>query len=208
MENKEIKDNNDKINKKSAVDRLVEAAHGDDSMDVETTMTVKRKKSNFLDSIPTIVKALFVKWWFVGASVFFFLWGLGNYITGNWDKILVFGIATGLVTNLLTNNFLRLIEKENNEYEKYSMFYTKKYWAFFLDIIYALLVTLLVVYTYNGINILIINCNPAKYTTSDVPLAVEPLLYGLIYLIYDMALISIKNLIRRLIKSKKIIKEA
>ncbi|MBQ7914981.1 MAG: hypothetical protein IJ322_05685, partial [Clostridia bacterium] len=56
----------------------------------------------------------------------------------------------------------------------------------------------LVVMTYKGINILI---NGPE--SEEVTVAVEPFLYGLLYLVYDLIFIGFKNLIIKIIKDAK-----
>ncbi len=200
---KKNKAKKEETKQKSAVDRLVEASNGDASGDDYVEKNEKQYHAGFLAKIPTWIKALLLKWWFIGAVCFFFLWGFGNYITAHWDRILILGLASGAVTNLLTNNLLRLIEREDGEFNLYMMLPTKKLWALFVDVVYGFAITILVVYTYEGINALIIQLNPSKYASDSVPLGVEPLLYGLFYLAYDMIFIWAKNLIVYLFKKNK-----
>lgn len=187
---------------KSAVDRLVEASNGDDS-GVEAPKEEKKRYGSFLARIPTPIKAIFFKWWFVGACCFFFYWGLANYINHIWDQILVLGLATGAVTDLLTNNLMRLLETSDDEYHAWMLIPLKKWWTIFPNVIYGFLIVTLVVYTYQGINTAVVACNPGAYSDGTVPLPVGPLLFGVFYLAYDLIFIGIKDLIVHLVKNRR-----
>ena len=49
-------------------------------------------------------KAILIKIWFAGSVCFFIFWGLSAYIPARLDLLLVFAIALGIVTDILTNN--------------------------------------------------------------------------------------------------------
>lgn len=181
--------------KVDAVEKLVTA--DEDNVPEVGEEEIKQYTSNGLDKIPTWIKALFLKFWFNGAMCFFFLWGLGNVLQG-WDIIIVLALASGAVTDLLLNNIFRFIAPSNHDYDKWMMFPQKKFWTLFANIAYSVVVVLLVVYTYNGINIAINGSD-----TDKVAVAVEPLLYGLFYLAYDLIFIGFKNLLGKIVKDAK-----
>ena len=164
-------------------------------------------KMGFLSRVPVWLKALFIKFWFNGAVCFFFYWGLGIYLTHIWDLILVLGVAMGIITDVIVNNLFRFMQSDEREYDKWMLTPSKKFWTFFVNILYAGAVMLAVVYTYEGINVLI---NSAQGNPDDhVALGVEPFLFGLLYLLYDLAVIWIKNLIvylARKVKNNKAVK--
>lgn len=180
----------------SAVDRLVDASKGKVAKVDEDE--VNKYKSGKLQKIPTFVKAIFIKWWFAGACCFFFLWGLGTVISDQVSLLIVLGFALGIITDLLTNNFLRFLESSNREYDVWIVFPWRKWWTIILNVVLSLLLLLCVVKTYDGINLLIISIK--NLDPSDVPLGVEPLLFGVIYTLYELAIIGLINLIRFIIK--------
>lgn len=185
--------------KTDAVDRLVNASAdtapeiGEDQPDPY--------KSGFLSHVPTWIKALFIKFWFNGAVCFFFLWGLGTYITDYMVLVLVLGIAQGIVTDILVNNLFRFLQTDEHEYDKWMLLPQKAFWTFFANIIYALALIVCVVLLYNGINTLIIYVQ--NLSEDSVPLGVEPILYGLFYLAFDLIFIGIKNMIVHLVRKAK-----
>ena len=71
----------------------------------------------------------------------------------------------------------------------------KKFWTFFVNLIYSCVVMLIVVYFYEGINLL--------FNAQNTGFNVEPITFGLIYLGFDLIFIGIKNLIVKIIKDAK-----
>ena len=180
----------------SAVDRLVDADKG--KVEKVDESELRQYKSGKLQKIPTFIKAIFIKWWFAGACCFFFLWGLGSVITNQIALLIVLGFGLGVVTSYLTNNFLRFLESSDREYDIWIIFPWRKWWVIFLDVAYSFALLYLVVKTYDLINIIIINSQGLDPTS--VPLGVEPLLFGVFYLAYDLALVWLKNLVVFIIK--------
>lgn len=160
-------------------------------------------KTDFLAKVPVWVKALFVKFWFAGMVCFFFMFGIG---IENEDGILLVGVVLGIVVDVFVNPMLRYMETEKHEYDNYMMFPFpfKAIWTFFANIFYYLIVVVGVNACYLGINELI---NYIRSTPDYIPVAVEPLLFGMLAFIVDMIFIGIKDgvvaLVRHLKKSKK-----
>lgn len=175
----------------NAVDRLVDANKGKVVKVDESE--VDQYKSGKLQKIPAFIKAIFLKWWFAGACCFFFLMGLGAVIPNQMTLIFVLAFGSGIVTDLLVNNCLRFLESSEREYDKWIMFPWRKWFTIFFNVIYALIITGLVVKTYDGINMLIISAQ--QLDPKSVPLGVEPLLFGVFYAAYDVALVWFRNLI-------------
>ena len=185
--------------KTDAVDRLVNA----DKKQYPKTNKDPGKKyrsKSFIDNIPDPIKALFIKFWFNGAVCFFIFWGLGMYIWNTIDMIVVLGIVLGMVTDILVNNTFRFFAVTNGSNDKWIMFPKKKFWTFFANIFYALLVLIVVVWIYNTINVI---GNAINGTTGNVILGVEPVLFGIIYVAVDMLFIGMKNLFIRIITDAK-----
>lgn len=198
--NKTVEDNSEKKNSADyyklhtdAVDRLVNASAENAELEVGDEPQRDPYKMGFLSRVPVWLKALFIKFWFNGAVCFFFYWGLGIYLTHIWDLILVMGVAMGIVTDIMVNNIFRFMQSDEHEYDKWMLIPIKKFWTFFVNILYAGAILLAVVYTYDGINMLINSTQGNSPET--VALGVEPFLFGLFYLVYDLAVIWFKNLV-------------
>ncbi|MDE7163123.1 MAG: hypothetical protein K2O44_03485 [Clostridia bacterium] len=160
-------------------------------------------KIDKLSRIPVWVKAIFIKWWFAGAVCYFILMGLGRVVTDALDQAVLAGCVLGIFTDIFVNPIFRYMESSEKEYNKYMMFPFpfKQFWTFFTNIIYYLVVGLLVMLMYGGINQLfnLINNNYDGYVT----IAVGPLIYGTFCVMVDMAFIGIKDLIVFLVKRAK-----
>lgn len=145
-------------------------------------------------------KALLIKCWFAGAVCFFFLWGLGFYVTDYWDQLLVLGVALGIVTDLLTNNLFRFYAKTPGANDRWMMFPQKKFITLFLNILYAFLVLACVVATYQAVNALLIALTGAKDT---VPLGVGPILFGVFVTAWDQLFITMKRTLIKIFRDAR-----
>jgi hypothetical protein len=118
------------------------------------------------------------------------------YIPDFLDMMIVFGVILGIVTDILVNNTLRFLEINPGQNSKWMMFPKKKFWTFFANIVYAILVLFCVFYLYNAINYMIIEGTG----DTDFILGVEPIAFGLLYLLVDFSFISIKNMMVSIIE--------
>ena len=174
--------------KTGAVDRLVNVekkAYPKTNVDPG-----KQFRSSALSNVPNWIKVLFVKFWFNGAVCFFIFWGLGLYVTNMLDMIVVLAIVLGMVTDILVNNALRFAESYEGQNSKWMMFPKKRYWTFFANIIYAFVILMCVIWFYNIINTI---GNSIAGTTDKVFIGVEPILFGISYMLFDLGFVGIKN---------------
>ncbi len=163
-----------------AVDRLVDADNAPEVSDAEIRKYTSKKKLH----IPMWLKILFVKFWFAGAVCYFFLWGLGFYLRGI-DLMVVLAIGLGVVTDLMVNRALRHFETEPGSNDKWMMITVRKFWSIFLNVLYAGVLLYCVFRTYYAINMM---------------LGVEPILFGLFYLGFDMLFITIKRTLKNIFR--------
>jgi len=184
--------------KKDAVERLANA----DKKTYPKTKTDPGKayRSSALDKIPNWIKALFIKFWFNGAVCFFIFWGLGLYVTDMLDMLVVMAVVLGMVTDILVNNAFRFLERYEGQNSKWMMFPKKKYWTFIANIIYAVPVLACVVWLYEIINIA---GNSIRGTENEIILGVEPILFGLFYLFFDLCFIGVKNTLQKIVSDAK-----
>ena len=146
------------------------------------------------------VKAILIKAWFAGAVCFFVFWGLSMYITASLDILFIFGMALGIVTDLMTNNILRFIAKTEGALDRWMMFPKKRYVSLFLNIIYAVILLFCVMFLYNLINY---GLTGAAETAETVPLSVEPVLFGIFYTAFDLLFLQMKHLCRTIVSDAK-----
>ena len=176
-----------------AVERLVTAS--DETAPQVTDEELRKYKSDKLGKIPAWVKALFIKFWFNGAVCFFIIWGLGALSSSVLDTLVVTAVVMGIVTDVLVNNAFRFFDYDG-EYLRWTMFPQKKFWTFITNILYAFLLLFLVVLTYEGSNFLIAL---RSGELNKVSLGVEPILFGLLYLLFDLIFLGAKMFIKKLI---------
>ena len=181
--------------KSDAVDKLLKAEKGEVPEFSQEELKKYRSKGGI--KLPQPVKVILLKAWFAGAVCYFILWGLGMYIYSLIDMLFIMGIVLGMVTDLLTNNVIRFIEATPGENNKWLMFPNQKGMvSFFLNLVYALVLVACVYFLYSGINLMIVAIIGNAET---VPLGVEPVLYGVFYMGFDLLFVGCKNLLKQII---------
>lgn len=184
--------------KSDAVDALVNADSGETPEFTQEELDMYRSHKG--KGIPEAVKILFIKAWFAGAVCFFILWGLGTYIGSMIDMLFILGVVLGMATDILVNNVIRFIEKTPGVNDSWMMFPKKGMASFFFNMIYAFLIIYCVYSFYNLINVCI---TTVTGNTDTVPLGVEPILFGVFCMGFDMLFITVKNVIRNVIEQAK-----
>lgn len=172
--------------KTDAIEKLVNAKDAPEVSDDEIRKYTSKGKFN----IPVWLKVVFLKFWFSGAICYFFLWGLGMYVKDSLDLLAVTSIGLGVVTDLMLNHILRSMEPEDRAYDKWMMVTVRKFWSIFINVIYAGVLMFCVYKTYYAINTILVG---DVNTAETVAVGVEPLLFGLLYMGFDMLFIAIKN---------------
>ena len=176
-----------KLNLK-AVDDLV-TADRDNSPKVSEA-ELRKYRSGPKIRLSESLKALLIKFWFNGATCFFFLWGLGAYLHSWLDQMVVLALALGAATDLLTNNVFRFYARTPGANDRWMMFPQRAFYTLPLNLFYAGLLLFLVMTTYNVVNAAIIGITGAKDT---LPLGVGPILFGVFTTAWDILLIRIKH---------------
>lgn len=179
-----------------AVDELLDAQSGEAKEYSQEELDKYRHKSRF--RIPEWLKVAFIKAWFFGAVCYFIFWGLGTYVGSRLDMLFVLAMVMGMTTNLLVNNILRFIEKTPGANDKWMMVPQKGMGGFLLDLVYGGAVLMCVWTFYNVINIVILRMTGE---TQGVPLGVEPFLFGLISMGFDMLMIGFKRVVLGFLKN-------
>lgn len=183
---------------KQAVDDLVNA-NEENSPEVSEEELAKYQsgpKIKMADSL----KAILIKMWFAGSVCFFVFWGLSTYITARLDLLAVFGLALGIITDILTNNILRYIAKTSGKNDRYMMFPKRSYLSFLGNIFYAILLLFLVDMVYNLIGL---GLTAVMGGGKQVVLGVGPILFGVIYTGIDLLLIRMKLTFRQIFADAK-----
>lgn len=114
--------------------------------------------------------------------------------------LFILGIVLGLVTDLLTNNVIRFVEKTPGENDKWLLFPKKGMVSFFLNMVYAIVLVVLVYGLYGVINSVLA---VLLGLTDTVALGVEPILFGVFTMGFDMLFIGCRNLMKNIIADAK-----
>ena len=188
-----------KLNRK-AVDDLVNAdVSNSPKVSAEEIARISGRSKNKL-KIPMWLKVVFVKFWFAAATCFFFIWGLGGYVSNLIDQLFVIGVATGLVTDLLTNNMIRYIEVTDGENDRWMLFPQKKYAGFVCNVVYGFVVTFCVYTLYNMVNLAAMRVTG---NTETLFLGVEPIMYGIFSMGADMMFVGMKQFFLRIVEDAR-----
>ncbi len=179
--------------KSQAVKDLVTADKSNSPKVSKEELKKYRSKGGF--HIPNTVKVLFIKFWFPAAVCYFFFWGLGTYVSDLLDLLVITGLALGVVTDLMTNNVLRFFEEYKGANDRYMMFNKKRFITLFQNILYSGVVLFCVYNLYNIINAVWI---AAAGLVDTIPLGVEPIMFGLFYMLFDTLFVEAKNLCKRI----------
>ncbi len=177
-----------------AVDDLVTA-------DVSNSPKVSRKELDKYRSGPKIhlsdwVKVILVKWWFAGAVCFFFLWGLGTVVPNRENQLIIVGLGLGFVTDLLVNKIFRYYEKTPGGNNRWMMVTKKGFISLPLNVIYAFVLLVCIVGTYNAVNAVWLAASGQQDT---IPVGVGPILFGLFATIWDLIFLGMKRMLKRII---------
>lgn len=183
--------------KTKAVDDLVNADAQNAPVVSEEELKKYRSKSRF--QLPEWLKAVLIKLWFGGAVCFFVMWGLGMYLHG-LDMIFVLGLALGIVTDLLVNNIFRFYESTPGANDRWMMFPKRKFANLFLNIIYCFVILFGIYTLYNLIFIIV---GSIKGTEEEIVMGVEPILFGVFYMGFDMLFIGMKRMFLRIVEDAK-----
>ena len=182
--------------KAEAVEDLVNANKENTPSYSEEELKKYRSKSRL--NINPVFKALFIKFWFSGVVCYFFIWGLGMYIPSNWDLYFVTAIGMGFVKDILENNLYRFVANPEGSNDRWMMFPKKSYMSLVFNVLYAILVTGCVYFTYQGINFVGTSGNNDR-----VVFGVEPIFFGIFYMGFELLFLWMKHMAVRIIADAK-----
>lgn len=189
-----------KLNKQ-ALDDLVSA---DESNSPQVSEEELRKyRAGTKKKMPMWLKVVLIKAWFAAAVCWFFL--IGMPVAAMLDKLFITGIAYGFVVDLLVNNVIRFIEETPGSNDRWLVVSKKGYISLLLNIIYSLVLMVLIVFTYEALNALINAISGAQPVNGKmpVPVGVEPILFGVFAMAWDVLFLKMKALMGRIVADAK-----
>ena len=186
--------------KTDAVNRLINAHEEKPLKPLGIDPGKKYRSNGLIDKLPAWLKAVFMKFWFNGAVCYFVLWGLGLFISNFENMLIILAFVLGMVTDLLVNKAFRFFAATEGANDKWMMFPKNKLSNLFLNVIYAFAVLMIVVWFYNSVNGVI---NAMMGTDGQIYIGVEPVLFGLLYVAFDLCFIGMKHLCISIIRDAK-----
>ena len=186
--------------KTDAINRLVNADSAKPLQPLGIDPGKKYRSGGLIDKIPSWVKSVFIKFWFNGAVCYFVLWGLGLFISNFENMLIILAVVLGMVTDILVNNAFRFLATTEGANNKWMMFPKKKLVNLFLNVVYAFIILIIVVWFYNAVNGVL---NVMNGTDGEIFIGVDPILFGLFYVVFDLAFIGMKNLVISIIRDAK-----
>ena len=178
-----------------AVDDLI---HADETNSPEVSEEELQKyRSGPKFKLKDWAKAILIKIGFAGSVCFFIFWGLSGYLADRLDLMVVFGIALGVITDVITNNILRYYAKTQGGNDAWMMFPKRRYITFVLNILYAFVLLLCVDFVYHLLNLALLAVG------SSATLGVGPILFGVLYTGFDLLFIQMKQLLLRIVSDAK-----
>ena len=114
--------------------------------------------------------------------------------------IVILGIVSGMVNDILVNNAFRFFAVVPDGNNKWMMFPKKKFWTFFANILYCMVIMAIMVLIYAAINIA---ANGIYGTEKLIYVGVEPILFGILFVAIDMLFVGMKRLFIKIIHDAK-----
>ena len=173
--------------------------------DVSNTPKYSREELNRYRSggkvhIPEAAKLLFIKFWFPAAVCYFIFWGLSTMVTDRLDMLVLMGLTLGVVTDVLTNNAIRFFADTPGSNDRFMMIPKKGLASYPLNILYSCVVLFLVYTIYSVINMTAATLRGQPDSTF---LGVEPVVFGVLYVLVDQLLIGAKHLMGSIVRDAK-----
>lgn len=189
-----------KLNTK-ALDDLVSA---DESNSPQVSEAELRKyRAGTKKKIPMWIKVVLIKAWFAAALCWFFI--IGTPFIDALDTIVVTGIVYGFVIDLLVNNVLRFIEETPGSNDRWLLVSKKGFASLLWNVIYGLVLMILIVKSYELLNVVINAIRGAQPVDGRMPTAVpvEPILFGIFAMAWDVLFLKMKAMMGRIVADAK-----
>ena len=116
----------------------------------------------------------------------------------NLDLYFITAIGMGFVKDILENNLYRFVANPEGSNDRWMMFPKKSYMSLVFNVLYAILVTGCVYFTYQGINFVGTSGNNDR-----VVFGVEPIFFGIFYMGFELLFLWMKHMAVRIIADAK-----
>ncbi len=151
-------------------------------------------KKKFLRFWPSWVKVALLKWWIAGACYYFV--GMGSSMgQGAIDIIFQIGLVMGCVGALMVYPLIKYFTNPGDNYSQFIFIRSKSPIRIILHVFYNWFLVTLVAYSYQGINLII---NAVMHNEASViRFPVDPIFFGLFYLLFDYLAIKASGKVRK-----------
>jgi hypothetical protein len=143
---------------------------------------------SWFDRIPYPVRALVIKYWFMGCAYFFFVTAFTFWMGDNYSiylQMIILGVAMGVFNEFLVYNIFEAMESARHEAFYYEIFKSKKFYSLLINLVYGILwsvgTSLLCAY--------LVTVTPAN----DFGLWREPLTFALMGFVIDGLAVAMKD---------------
>jgi len=141
------------------------------------------------DSIPICIRVNVVKWWCYAACYYLVGFGMPQLMYSVIDTMFTLGLVMGLVSALVIAFIVRGICVKEEVYNKYLAIKNNGPIRIIQHVLYSWILVTMVTMTYQIINTAIIAV--MNLETGVITLAVEPIIFGVFVVIYDILFIKV-----------------
>ncbi|GAU75741.1 hypothetical protein [Fusibacter sp. 3D3] len=145
-------------------------------------------KIDLLSSIPIPIQVGVSKWWCYAATYYFIGFGMPMLMHSVIDSIFVLGLVLGLVQTFVVNFVVKGICGKEEVFNKYLAIRMTSPFRIVVQVLYSWVLIVLIAMTYQIFNTVL--SSMYGYEEGVVVLGVEPVLFGILLLIYDTLFIK------------------
>lgn len=155
----------------------------------QTEETLHPYRMGFFSKLPEGLKINVLKWWCFGATYYFVGFGMPSVMNSVIDTIFTLGLVLGLVFTFVISFLVNGVSSSEEIYNKHYAIRSKSPLRILYNVFYSWILIIFVAMTYQVVNS--INNMIMGYGEGVIEIGVEPILYGVVVLFYDMVLIKV-----------------
>lgn len=156
--------------------------------------------TSFYSAWPTWVKIIITKWWFTAATYYFVGFGMPHIKQSAIDVIFNMGLVIGALSALILYPLINYITKIKNNANDYKAIKSQSPLRIIYLVGYNWLVVAMIAYSYQIINMIINGL--MHYESGTIRFGVEPILFGVFYVMLDVLLIKAIDKIAKVTRPK------
>lgn len=152
-------------------------------------------KSGILGRVPNWAKIAFVKWWVAGAIYYFVGFNMPSISQTIIDIVFSMGLIAGVAGAFVLYPLIKYLCIPEEDYVKFIVIRSNSPLRIIFHVMYNWVVFAMIAFSYVGINAVI---NAAMhYDKGTASFGAEPILFGLFYILFDMALVKLVLVVRK-----------